>query len=381
MPPKPARPIFDLSRQGQTWLREITARIETPERAFSLSDPRYQISQGSEPANDAFGKEPSRIIAATDVRGVMDLRLGIRQNDRGDVLVKLWCKNRTDKPIRIRNLVVLDAFRPGVWEGGRALGFGALHGVSSLRKGLLAGGALATAANRPAFSGAFVATSHYRGIVNLIPVEGGLKVTAIDQADDVLLPAGASRESEPVWLSAGAHPSDELERFGDLAGAWNHCRIFPDNFATWCTYYGGMNNYLEMTHTDQLERFVVKNLRALAKYLPLGLDCIRVVNCTVGRVPGDWPMVSPQIPHGLPALVGQMRRFGFRPGGYCDMNDIVVASEAYKKHPDWAVRRADGKPDIHIEDPTNTYMGDFCRMDTSVDGALEHFFQTAPLPR
>jgi hypothetical protein len=175
-----------MDKSGQVWLRDATARVEAIEGTFDLTDPRYKLGESTSPADDAFGQEPWRVVTAIDSRKQMDLKLFVRQNKRGDVLVKMWCRNRSDKPMNLMNFILVDGFRPGSWENGMALSFGpdqTLHGVSPFKKGLKAGGEIATAANRPPFTGGFVATSHYHGFVDLVPAEGGLKVTARNAAD------------------------------------------------------------------------------------------------------------------------------------------------------------------------------------------------------
>ena len=70
----------------------------------------------------------------------------------------------------------------------------------------------------PRFVDGFLTTEHYPGTVSVAPDQVGLRVTASNDGGGVTLPAGRQRESEPVWFSAGPKPSQELERWGDLAG-------------------------------------------------------------------------------------------------------------------------------------------------------------------
>lgn len=299
--------------------------------------------------------------------------------------MKMACRNRSEKPLHIKRFIVVDAVRPGSWEGGFALNFdipnsrGAMNpmdcGITLFEEGFELGGVYATATNRPAFTGAFISTSHYEGIVNVKPFSGGLKIMAINPADGVLLSPGAERESEPVWMSPGRHPSVELERWGDLSGRWNHVRFWERPFATLCTWYSDLIS--PTSHCNGvLERTILASLPTLAeKFRPFGLECIRVVNNHDSRLQGDWPFITDSIPGGYPALNGAMRAYGFMPGFWADIFALCVDSKTYAQHPEWVAVGPDGKPVLgrgvlHKSGPCGI-------LDSSVDGARDHYYQTA----
>ena len=99
---------------------QITCRVATNQGSFGLSDGRYRRSVGQMPANDPFGKQPWQTIEAKDRRGVLDLRLMLRSDDRGHLVAKVWLANRSAKPLRLGSLAI-EATRPGDWHGGRVL--------------------------------------------------------------------------------------------------------------------------------------------------------------------------------------------------------------------------------------------------------------------
>ena len=145
----------------------ITCRVGTNQGSFCLSDRRYRRTVRQMPANDPFGKQPWQTIEAKDRRGILDLRLMLRSDDGGHCIAKTWLANRSTKPLKLGPLLI-EATRPGDWHGGRVLKlwhFEQEEFMVDLKEGETFGGVYATATNRPAFSGAFLSTEHYLGMV------------------------------------------------------------------------------------------------------------------------------------------------------------------------------------------------------------------------
>ena len=127
----------------------ITCRVGTNQGTFCLSDRRYRRSVGQMPANDPFGTQPWQTIEAKDRRGILDLRLMLRSDDRGHWIAKIWLANRSAKPLRLGSLVI-EATRSGDWHGGRVLKLMVweLEQFSvEMKEGETYGGIYATAAN------------------------------------------------------------------------------------------------------------------------------------------------------------------------------------------------------------------------------------------
>ncbi len=354
-----------------TWqapgLHDVTARVDTDAGSFSLNDARYKIASATEPASDAFGDKPWTVLSARDSGGVLDLRLMVRRDGAGHCLVKLGCTNRSGKAQHLRSFVVAEGLRAGAWEDGRALQFGDRCTVA-FEKGQSVGTIYASACSRPPLTAAFVSTQHYVGSVTLTPTDAGLRFVATDNAEGVLLPPGASRESEPLWLSTGSDPSAELERWGDLAGKWNRVRVWPRNMATWCSWYSGY--VMSQCLGGALEKGTLANIPILAeKFLPLGLECARVVDDSLKRGAGDWPLATDALPSGYPAVAKAMRDAGLRPGFWYDSNRVGVGSKTAADHADWLALDAGGKL-WRAGDPNWGY-GDFYLLDASVAGARD----------
>jgi alpha-galactosidase len=63
-----------------------------------------------------------------------------------------------------------------------------------------------------------------------------------------------------------------------------------------------------------------------------------------GDVTGDWTP-NERFPHGLKWLANELKsRFGFRLGLWISPTDVAETSETFKKHPDWMLKDAAGKP-------------------------------------
>ncbi len=355
---------------GEAWLQGVTARVETGQGSFRLDDGRYERKPGRAPAADPFGTEPWRTIEARDTKGVLDLRLMVRGDADGRLVAKLWCANRSKDPLTI-GAFVIEGLRPGAWQGGSALQFGT-HSIAPLEQGVGLGGTYATATNRPPFAGAFLSTSHYLGLVSVTPAQNGVRITATNLADGVTLPAGAERESEVVWLSPGRNPSAELERWADLAGKWNGYRAWPRNFATWCSWYSGL--IMSGCENGKLEQVTLANLPIIAaKFLPLGLDCTRVVDDSASRGAGDWPLVTSSLPRGYGAMAEAMKAAGFRPGFWFDNNRVQVEMKTFAEHPDWFAQE-NGKPGVSA---TGSGYGTFALLDPSVPAVVARYRENA----
>jgi hypothetical protein len=353
---------------------QITCRVATNQGSFGLSDGRYRRSVGQMPANDPFGKQPWQTIEAKDRRGVLDLRLMLRSDDRGHLVAKVWLANRSAKPLRLGSLAI-EATRPGDWHGGRVLRlwhFEQEEFTVELREGETFGGVYATATNRPGFTGAFLSTEHYLGMVSVTPGSDGLHIVATGDAGGVTLPPGRERESEPVWFSAGGHPSAELEGWADLAGRWNHVRIWPRNFATWCSWYSGLIQ--SQCQKGALERVTLENLPIIAaKFGALGFDSTRAVDDAPDRTPGDWPLTTSSLPSGYRAMVEAMKAQKLWPGCWYDNNRVATGSKTFREHPDWLAMEAPGKPYVL----KGTGYGDFGFLDASLPAVVGKYREDA----
>jgi hypothetical protein len=353
---------------------QITCRVATNLGSFRLDDARYGRSAGETPAHDPFGTQPWQTIEAKDARGVLDLRLSLRADDQGHWIGKIWLANRSAKPLTLGQLAI-EAIRPGDWQGGRVLKFLSYENeqfTAELQEGATFGGVYATAINRPALTGAFLSNSHYLGMVSVTPVKNGLHVMAVNDSGGVTLPPGKQRESEPVWFSAGPHPSAELERWGDLAGHWNEVRIWPRNFATWCSWYSGLIQ--SQCEKGELEKVSLMNLPIIAeKFRALGFESTRAVDDAPDRTPGDWPLRTSSLPSGYQAMVDAMKAKRLWPGCWYDNNRVSLTSKTFQEHPDWLAMDAQRKPYIL----RGTGYGDFAFLDASLPAVVQKYHDDA----
>lgn len=107
----------------------------------------------------------------------------------------------------------------------------------------------------------------------------------------------------------------------------------------WCSWY---YKYMYMSQ-DLLEDY----LPSFREHVP----GFRYIQLDQGYSPdlGDWLLPSPLYPEGIEKAAADIREAGFLPGIW--VGPFMVGSESvlYREHPDWVLKKKDGKPLVKIE--------------------------------
>ncbi len=78
---------------------------------------------------------------------------------------------------------------------------------------------------------------------------------------------------------------------------------------------------------------------------------------------GVWNFNKQRLPNGLSPLVSRMKEHNMIPGIWFSPMGIDSLSERYKLHPDWVIKRADGRPILaQWDQPVFDYVGPFSRL-------------------
>ncbi|RPI20838.1 MAG: alpha-galactosidase, partial [Chloroflexota bacterium] len=162
--------------------------------------------------------------------------------------------------------------------------------------------------------------------------------TLWDQKD----PAGLVRcESERLAIFEHTGVEGALREWARLAAesATRPPRTGSSQITGWCSWY----NLYAAIHEDNLR----EHLQAAVEVSRQESLPMRVFQIDDGYTPemGDWLDVKPQFPHGMKALLDEIRQAGFVPGLWIAPFMVGNRSRLYREHPDWVVKdRETGGP-------------------------------------
>ena len=132
---------------------------------------------------------------------------------------------------------------------------------------------------------------------------------------------------------------DQPDPFGpylDACAAWHNVKL-PERIPVgWCSWY---HYYQKVTDAD-----IRANLQALAGLKDrLPVDLLQIDDGFEAQV-GDWFSPHPRrFPEGVTGLAAEIRQAGLQPGLWLAPFIVHPKSMLAKNHPDWLLRRADGK--------------------------------------
>ena len=119
-------------------------------------------------------------------------------------------------------------------------------------------------------------------------------------------------------------------------------RVSTERITGWCSWY---SMYAAID-----EPAILEHLAAAAAFRDEHRVPLRVFQIDDGFTPemGDWLHVKPQFPRGMKDLIGDIAEAGFTPGLWIAPFMVGNRSHLYAEHPDWVVRRPDGRPLAHM---------------------------------
>jgi alpha-galactosidase len=151
----------------------------------------------------------------------------------------------------------------------------------------------------------------------------------------------ATLEAERLWIGL-VNPDEDgvaswAERTGTEMGAPAPARVG----SAWCSWY---EFYTRLRAED-----VRRNVRTLSE-LDSGIETIQIDDGYEQSV-GDWLEPGSGFPEGIAPLAREIRAAGFRAGLWLAPLLVSRVSRVARSHPDWLLRRRDGRPRIALFNP------------------------------
>lgn len=338
---------------------------------LSTADTGFRRDLDVEQMRDEHGSGRLLTLAAVPAAGQPELRLFVTVYDeRPFVLLQTELSNTTGGPLRVGSFSVLKTASSGrarLRMGSRASrwkfyrqgwqSWSPARSLSAREEDLFAA-ATVLGPYPPASRGPGRFAAEELGLVHDAGSGASLLVgfvTARDQvsqvrldttertleawcdAEAIELPPGGCLRSEKLMLDLEGRPLDALDRYGDTLAREMGARV-PAGRATtgWCSWY---HYFLGVTEEDFL-----KNLRFLAGHREeLPLDYVQLDDGYEADI-GDWTSWNEKFPHGPAWLARQVGDAGFKSGLWLAPLMASSTSALYREHPDWVVRRPDGRP-------------------------------------
>ena len=367
---------FDLVRDsGAAWLSHGRLSVV-------LSDQRRISSDGARYRGACRTNAGESTIAFSDTQQQLDLALAVQPAGDGAIILKATIANRGHEPLALDRIEVLcgrlagqrDPAKPGVLLSGRSMG----HNLRAGACGNLESH-YTLAQQSPPLAAGFLTGLHN---INRFTLTPNLELTAWGECNGALLPAGRSRETDLLFLSVRPNPLQEMERFADLAAQVNHARLWPTNFATWCSWYSGWLMDRAGSFQHGLEKGVEQNIGPVRELSgnrdATAAYAMRI--CEDGSMYGDWNDVTKHIPHGLTRLARMIRQGGIVPGVWYTPYWASLDSRVHQDHPGWMARNADGtefREKLEGLEATRTTGGEFAILDSTNPQVLAYFEQMA----
>lgn len=129
---------------------------------------------------------------------------------------------------------------------------------------------------------------------------------------------------------------EPLEKYFEAVARENHIRVPSDAPVGWCSWY---HFYTNLSADD-----IRSNLKSIIdRQETLPIQLVQIDDGFETQV-GDWFTFKPSFPDGVKPLAGEITREGLIPGLWLAPFTAHPGSEIFKGHPDWILRKKDGKP-------------------------------------
>ena len=366
--------------EGSPWLIEGATQIRfTGGPVISTCDPRFKVTVAQ--ANDR------QILIGIDEQKTLDWELIITAVDQWSVRLDWTMINRSAKPLQLDQIDLLTgkltgAVEPGKnraltsglhsWDGGRMTRVTPTTKLESY---------YTLALQSPPLAAGYLAGRHNLDRFLLNQNATGLEFTAYGECNRCVLPAGVTRAADPLFLSVGGHPLHQMEVFADLAARENSVQLWPENFATWCSWYAGwMRQESLYEFKDGLQQGVETNIPLVANSLSKrGTPTMRVVDDSNEMPYGDWDNRTLAVPQGFQRLAGRMRDRGITPGVWYPPFWVSTGSRLYQEHPELLCRNDNGQVAVgkNAMIPESMYGNHLSFLDTSNPAAAAQMERTA----
>ena len=335
--------------EAKAWLSGGVARVILADgQAIATSDKRFAVTAAAH-----FDRQ---VVTGVDGQGVLDWEMVIQPVGAGASRIDWTIRNRSDNPLTLDRLEVLDgrlteSLEPrrnrvltsgdNSWAGGN---------VALLEKGAKPIKSFYTiAAQSPVLAAGFLAGRHNLGHFSLSLGDDGVRLVAIGDCDKCVLPARASRSADPLFIGGAGNPLAGMEQFADLAAVENGVRLWPENFATWCSWYAGWIRQEPLhQYKGGLEKGAEINIPLVAKYLASrGAASMRVVDDSTEMAYGDWDNRTLAIANGFDRLAGMMADRKIRAGVWYPPFWVSTKTRMFREHPEMLCR--DDAGEVYVE--------------------------------
>jgi alpha-galactosidase len=375
-----ARGLSCSGPDAKAWLDGGVARIVPVDGpAIATSDDRFNITVA-----DHFGR---KVITGIDSLSAIDWEMVIHTIDAQAFRLDLTIRNRGSKPVTLDRLEVLDARLAGQVEPDRnrvlTSGDNSWSGgnVARLEKGGKVESHYTLAIQTPAIAAGFLAGRHNLNRFRLTHDGQGVRLLAYGECNACVLPGGASRSADPLFISGGGNPLAGMEQFAGLAAKENGVQLWPENFATWCSWYAGWIGQQDKSlykYKAGLEKGVETNIPLVAAYLSSrGAASMRVVDDSFEMAYGDWDNRTLAISRGFDRLAGMMAGKQIRAGVWYPPFWVSTKSRLYREHPELLCRDEKGEVYVEKRGLASSYGNFLAYLDASNPAAAKQIETTA----
>jgi alpha-galactosidase len=341
------RRIALASSEGKVWLRNGAAQVAlTGGTVIATSDPRFKVT--------FTVLQDSTVLSGKDEEKALDWELRVTTVDPRSVRLEWKVWNVSGQAMKLERLTVLSGQLEGAvepesnrvlvsghnsWSDGKVVRLVPEKKVTSH---------YTLALQSPAFAAGFLSGRHNLDTFDVIRNTTGLEVTAAGACDQCVLPAGAARSADPLFLSYGGHPLRQMEVFADLAARENGVQLWPENFATWCSWYAGwMRQESLYEFKDGLEKGVEENIPRVSALLGTrGTPSMRVVDDSNEMPYGDWDNATLAVGGGFQRQATLLKEAGILAGIWYPPYWVSTKSRLFQEHPELLCQDEEGQVSV-----------------------------------
>jgi hypothetical protein len=365
---------------SKPWLTEGKAQFRfTGGENVTTSDKRFNVAV-SERENGVY-------LVGKDAEKIIDWEMMITSVNLWSIRIDAIIYNRSSGPLMLdridlitgkmtgevdplKNRVIVNGFNS--WNHGEMV---------RLKPGTIAESYYTLVVQSPALAAGFLAGRHNLNRFSLIRDSSKIELKAWGECNKSVLPAGGSRSTDPLFLSGGGHPLSQMELFADLAAKENSVKLWPENFATWCSWYSGWIRQESLYEfKDGLQKGVKTNIPLIAKSLGTrGTPSMRVVDDSNEMPYGDWDNRTLAIPEGFRYLAQLMNGSGIKAGVWYPPFWVSSGSRLFMENPDLLCKNYNGQVAVgkNAGIRENQYGNHLAFLDASNPAAAEKLKTTA----
>ena len=177
--------------------------------------------------------------------------------------------------------------------------------------------------------------NHFTSI--LADFNEGTSIKMWANGDDARLDPGCSMSTDwAVFAPINLDDQDPLANYLEAVARENNVHVPRESPVGWCSWYH--------FYTKISEPIIKQNLKAIVdqkETLPIQL--VQIDDGFESQI-GDWFTFKPEFPKGVAPLAAEIKQAGLLPGLWLAPFILHPKAEIIKQHPDWVLRKANGKP-------------------------------------